>query len=296
MAEKTTTDPDFDEKADVGRRLPRGLRRALGLFRSFDGTAGLILCALLVLAGILAPVLSPYDPFSLVAKPFLAPSSTHLIGTDELGRDLFSRILYGARLSLIVGLGSAVFGILFGVGLGVLAGYLGGVLDTLITRAVDVLLSFPGLILALLVNAILGSNLPNTVLALGIVSVPRFARVIRGQVLSLKQKEFVEALRVLGAGPVRVIGAHILPRLSALIVVELSLTMAFAMMTEASLSFLGLGVGPPHASWGMILKAGYPYLETAPWIAICSASALFLGVMGFTFLADGVRRVAIGSR
>jgi peptide/nickel transport system permease protein len=243
-----------------------------------------------VVVALLAPVLSPYDPLKQDLGNTLAkPDWTHLLGTDNVGRDVLSRVIWGTRVSLVAGLGSVAIAVLAGGLLGLLAGYAGGQADGLVMRLMDAVLSFPPLVLALALGAVLGTGLSGVVIALGVVYTPTFARLMRGQVLTITTREYVEAARALGSPGWRVAWHHVLPNAMAPIVVQASLSVAFATLAEASLSFLGLGIQPPGASWGSMINAGRGYLPQAPWIVFGPGAALFITVVGLNFVGDAVR-------
>lgn len=242
------------------------------------------------ICALFAPLLTPADPARQNLDDVLAaPSRAHLFGTDELGRDILSRVIYGARVSLQVGILSVAISLGAGVILGLIAGYVAGWTDDIIMRVMDALLAFPALILALGITASLGPSLTNTMIAIGVVGMPAYARLVRGQVLSIREWEFALAARAVGARHLRIMLRHILPNVMAVIIVQSSLRMATAILTESALSFLGLGVQPPTPSWGSMLSAGRGYLEMAPWMAIAPGAAIFFTIMGINFLGDGVR-------
>ncbi|MCC7371708.1 MAG: ABC transporter permease [Chloroflexi bacterium] len=245
---------------------------------------------LVVACAVLAPFISPYDPNrQQLLKTLQAPSAEHLLGTDENGRDVLSRILYGTSVSLKAGVISVSIALALGVVSGLTSGYFGGRVDNLIMRGMDALLAFPTLVLALAITATLGPGLSNAMIAIGIVYTPIFARLTRGQVLSVREREFVEAARTIGAGHVRIMGRHILPNVIAPLIVQVSLSIALAILAEATLSFLGLGVQPPDPSWGSMVSRGKDYLDMAPWLAFAPGGAILLAVMGFNFLGDAIR-------
>jgi peptide/nickel transport system permease protein len=250
----------------------------------------LIVFAIFVLA-LTADVLTPYDPneqhYSYVLK---APSADFTLGTDDLGRDVYSRIAYGSRISLEVGVIAVSFGVAVGTLVGLSAGYYGGWVDEVLMRTMDALRAFPALVLALSINAVLGPGIGNVMIAVGVVSVPTFARLAHGQVLSVREREYVTAARVSGVGPWRMMVVHILPNIAAPIIVQASLGAAFAILAEAALSFLGLGVRPPTPSWGSLLRTGYQYLNVAPWLALAPGAAIFLAVLAFNLVGDGLRQ------
>jgi len=251
---------------------------------------GLTIIALLAACAVLAPVISPYDPTrQRLLEALQAPSAQHLLGTDENGRDVLSRVLYGARVSLAAGIFSVAIALVLGIASGLASGYFAGRLDHVIMRVMDALLAFPTLVLALAITATLGPGLRNAMIAIGIVYTPIFARLVRGQVLSVREREFVEAARTIGAGHLRIMLRHILPNVTAPIVVQVSLSIAFAILSEATLSFLGLGVQPPEPSWGSMVSRGKDFLDRAPWLAFAPGGAILLAVMGFNFVGDAVR-------
>ena len=269
------------------------IRRVSWLARAVEPRgAGFGLAVLLVvtLMALMADIIAPYNPSQIQPVGILAvPSVAHPLGTDAIGRDVLSRIMYGARASLLAGLVSVAVALVLGVIVGLVAGYNGGWIDDLFMRMVDALYSFPALLLALAITAILGPGLTNVMLAIGIVFTPAFARLVRGQALSVRERDFVTAARVTGAGPWRVMGAHIWPNVTAPIIVQASLQIAAAIVIEAGLSFLGLGVQPPTPSWGSMLKEGYQYMEQAPWLAFAPGAAMFLTVLAFNLFGDGLR-------
>jgi len=271
---------------------PAGLRAiALRQFRrSWVGQIGAALVVLFLIVTALAPLLAPYDPVATDFANVLAPPTrAHPLGTDDIGRDILSRIIHGSRISLQAGLFTVAVALVVGLPLGLIAGFRGGRLDDLIMRGIEVILSFPTLVLALGITAVLGPKLIHALFAIGIVFVPHFARLIRGQVLTVKENDFVAAAQALGASDVRVMRRHVLPNCLAPILVQSSFSIAFAILTEAALSFLGLGTQPPTPSWGIMLAMGRGYLEQAPWLGAFPGLAIFLTVLGFNLLGDGIR-------
>jgi len=265
----------------------RWMRRAIGARLAPLGTA-VVLAAVAV--ALLAPWLAPYDPLKQDLGNALArPDRAHLLGTDNVGRDVLSRVMWGTRISLVAGFVSVVIATVAGSLLGLLAGYWGGRADGLLMRLMDAVLAFPPLVLALALGGVLGAGLTGVLIALGVVYTPTFARLMRGQVLTIRAREYVEAARVLGAPGWRIAWRHVLPNAATPIVVQASLSVAFAILAEASLSFLGLGIQPPDASWGSMINAGRGYLQQAPWIVFGPGAALFLTVLGLNFLGDAVR-------
>lgn len=263
------------------------------LKRNKTAMVGLIIIVFMCLLALLAPWLQPHDPNAIdplnaYQKPF---SPGHIFGTDEFGRDLFSRILHGGRVSLVAAIGGMTFAAVVGVLLGLIAAYAGGFIDALIMRVMDGMLSFPFVLLALILMTVLGRGLANVIIAIGISNIPSFARVARGQVLVVKNEEYCHATRVLGASNVWLLFRHILPNILSPIIVYFTLNIAGAIITEATLSFLGMGVAPPMASWGSILKQGKEVLVTAPHIATIGGLCILFTVLGFNLLGDGIRDV-----
>jgi ABC-type dipeptide/oligopeptide/nickel transport system permease subunit len=248
-----------------------------------------VLLGALVVA-LAAPLVSPHDPLRQNLGNALAkPSRLHLLGTDNVGRDVLSRVVWGTRVSLVAGFVSVALALLTGGLLGLAAGYAGGRIDGLLMRLMDAVLSFPALVLALALGAMLGAGLTGVLIALAVVYTPTFARLMRGQVLSITAREYVDAARALGATGWRVAWHHVLPNATAPMVVQASLSVAFAILAEASLSFLGLGIQPPAASWGSMINHGRGYLQQAPWIVFGPGAALFVTVIGLNFVGDAVR-------
>ena len=249
---------------------------------------GIVVAA--VLLAFLSPLLAPYDPTRADLNAVLHPPDiAHLMGTDDLGRDLLSRIIFGSRASLSAGVVSTGIALLVGTALGVVSGYFVGLLDLAVMRVMDALLAFPGLILALAITAALGPSLVNAMVAIGIVGIPHFARLARGQVLTLRDLDYVISARSVGAGDRQILVSHIVPNMLTPIVIQASLSVAFAILTEASLSFLGLGVQPPTPSWGFMLNQGRDYIGQAPWLAVFPGVSIFLVVMAFNLLGDAIR-------
>jgi peptide/nickel transport system permease protein len=252
-------------------------------------TAALV--GLLFLVALLAPFLSPHDPIAVNAdNAYLRPLSPgHLLGTDELGRDLFSRMLWGARVSLPVAFVAVAVGLIAGGLIGLVSGYAGGVVDLLLMRVIDALLAFPALILAIAIVAALGPGLRNAMIAIGIVAIPAYARLVRALVLQLKQMEFIAATRSLGATPLRLIVRHVIPNLLNPIIVQISLSAGFAILAEATLSFLGLGAQVPTPDWGQMINSGATFLANDPWLAIVPGAAISVTVYSFNLLGDSLR-------
>jgi peptide/nickel transport system permease protein len=251
---------------------------------------GAVIVLLTVLSAITAPWIVPYDPASQqLALRLESPSLHHLFGLDELGRDIFSRVLAGARISLFVGLTVVSISSAIGILLGSIAGYFGGWLDDVISRSIDVLLAFPGILLAIALVAVLGPSLRNVVMALSVIGWVGYARLVRAQVLKARELEFVQAARALGARTPRILFRHVVPTALPAVMVQATLGMAGAILAEASLSFLGLGVQPPTPSWGTMLNGGRLHLLDAPHLTVFPGAAIAALVLGFNFLGDGLR-------
>ncbi|MCA1645244.1 MAG: ABC transporter permease [Chloroflexi bacterium] len=262
-------------------------RRALSARFSVFG--GIVVLVVTVLA-ICAPLVSPYDPIKQDLSAALAvPSVAHPLGTDNNGRDVLARVIWGTRISLLAGLVSVALGLGAGSLVGLAAGYWGGRIDGLLMRLMDAVLSFPALVLALALGAVLGAGLSGVLVALGVVYTPTFARLMRGQVLTIRTREYVQAARLLGGRDWWILARHILPNAATPIVVQASLSVGFAILAEASLSFLGLGVQPPDPAWGSMINLGRGYLQQAPWMVFGPGAALFLTVLGLNFVGDGIR-------
>ena len=269
--------------AGASRFWYRFTRNRMALF-------GAIIIALLLVSALLAPVIAPYDPIKTnVRERLQGPSAKHLFGTDDLGRDIFSRVLYGTRISLKVGLVSVSIATSIGMMLGLFSGYLGGWVDTLVMRVMDVLFAFPAVLLAIAIMAVLGQSTTNVMIAVGIVYVPIFARITRGSVLAVRELEFIEAARCVGLRDVDIVFRHVLPNALDAVIVQISLATAFAILAEAALSFLGLGTQPPDPSWGSMLSFGREYMLEAPWWTIFPGLAIFLTVLALHLIGDGLR-------
>lgn len=266
-------------------------RKALHAFKQ-NKTAliGLVLLLLIVVCAVLANVLAPYDiRVQNLTERHQPPSLKYWMGTDDFGRDVFSRTLVGSRVSLMVGISSITAAMILGVMLGVYSGLKGGWIDQVLTKVIDALMTFPSLILGILVVSAMGPGVENATLAIAVAFVPRFARVARGPTLVLKENEFIMAARACGATDARIIFRHIIPNLVGEIVVMASLWMSTAIIIESSLSFLGLGVQPPAPSWGMMIKTGVDSIRLAPWLAVFPGIAISLAVLAFNLLGDGLR-------
>lgn len=265
--------------------LRKALRHGLVL-------AGGSIVLLLAIIAAFGPLLAPYDPLAMnFSVRFAPPSAAHWFGTDDFGRDLLSRVLYGARVSVQVAFIAVGISATAGVTLGVTAGYLGGWVDELIMRVMDVIFAFPAVLLAITVMAILGRGVENAMIAIAIVYAPIFARVTRGAVIAVRDREFITAARALGQGHGRIMWRHVLPNALGPVIVQTSLSLAFAILAEAALSFFGLGTQPPDPSWGRMLAEGRGFLGQAPWMGIFPGLAIMVSVLGFNLLGDGLRDV-----
>ncbi|MGF6952532.1 peptide/nickel transport system permease protein [Neobacillus sp. B4I6] len=251
---------------------------------------GAIIILFYIFIGLFAPLLAPYNPYEIIlGDKLLPPSSDHWMGTDDKGRDILSRILYGSRLSMGVGFAAVAFGSFFGIIFGLVAGYYGKWVDSFIMRLMDVMLAFPGILLALAIISALGPGLINVTIAVGAFSVPLFARIVRGSTLEVKRLEYIDAIRSLGANDFIIIFKHILPNILSPIIVQGTLRLATAILSAAGLSFLGLGAQPPSPEWGTMLSNGRDFLFSAPYIAIFPGLAISILVLGFNIFGDGLR-------
>lgn len=281
--------------ADKDKQLQaRGLYQmaARRFLKHPTGMTGAVIVVLLLVFAVFGQALAPYDPTAMAfGDEFAPPSWEHPFGTDDFGRDILSRVLYGARISLLVGVIAVSIATLVGSSLGMVAGYGPRWLDEGIMRVMDVLFAFPTILLAITIMAMLGKGVQNAMIAIGIVYVPIFARIARGAVLAVKHEEFVAVARALGAGDVAILTRHILPNILAPIIVEVTLSLSFAILAEAALSFFGLGTQPPDPSWGRMLSEGRAFFRQSVWLGIFPGLAIMVTVMGFNFLGDGLRDV-----
>lgn len=258
--------------------------------RNHAAMVGLIILSILLLVAIFAPLIAPYDyRASSMPESLKPPSWSHWLGTDELGRDILSRIIYGARVSLKVGVEAIAISLFVGIFLGAIAGYYGGFIDNLIMRFMDIMLAFPPLLLAIAFMAALGRGLEQAVFAIGIVSIPEFARIVRGSVLSVRENDYVQAARAIGCNDLQIIGYHVLPNVMAPIIVRATLGISAAILEAAFLGFLGLGVQPPEAEWGAMLGSGRSAIFSAPHIVTFPGIAITITVLAFNLLGDGLR-------
>jgi peptide/nickel transport system permease protein len=283
---------------DVAVRLPlatvRSARRArlLGALRRTPvAVIGGVIVAAVIAVALAAPMLAPHPPAAQIAKPLLPPGPGFLAGTDEFGRDELSRLMHGARVSLYVGGLAVLLALALGGTSGIVAGFHGGRVDDATMRVMDIILSMPPLILAIAITAVLGPSLTNVMPAIGLVYAPTFARVARGPTLAVVQRPYIEAARAMGAPGPRIVVRHVLPNVAAPILVQATVSLSTAILTEAALSFLGLGTQPPTPSWGLMLSAARQYMLIDPWVAVLPGSAIALTVLGFNLLGDGLRDI-----
>ncbi len=273
------------------KRLPRTLRLAL---KNRLTTTGLSVVCLLVLIALLAPLIVPFPQDTIAAHiedRFQSPSSQHLFGTDELGRDVFSRILCGSRISLQVGVIAIGLALAIGVPLGVVAGYAGGALDEVIMRITDVFLSFPPLLLAMAISTLLGPNLTNAMIAIAIAWWPWYTRLLRSEAISVRERDYVQAARAMGASPGKIVFKHVLPNCLTPIIVQASMDFGSIILTSAALSFLGLGAQPPTPEWGLMVSTGRTFFLTNWWIVTFPGLAIFIAVLSFNLVGDGLREI-----
>jgi peptide/nickel transport system permease protein len=278
-----TTSPLGRPRVGGGARFLRALRRTP------PAVIGVVMVGCVAFVALAAPVLAPHDPVAQIAKPLLAPGHGFVGGTDELGRDELSRIIYGSRVSLYVGILSVAIALALGGTSGVLAGFYGGWMDNVLMRVMDVLFSLPALVLAIAITAVLGPRLTNVMLAIGIVYAPTFARIARGPTLTVVRLPYIEAARAIGASTPAIVGRHVVPNVSAPLLVQTTVSLSTAILTEAALSFLGLGTQPPTPSWGLMLSDARQYMLIDPWIAVLPGCAIAVTVLGFNLLGDGLR-------
>ena len=265
-------------------------RRVRAFVRNKTAVLGLVLAAFLVMIALLAPLLAPYDPLVQDVRNMLSPpSKQHLFGTDDLGRDVFSRVLYGARVSVVVGLSAVTVGTVIGMILGISAGYFGGWFEISVMRIVDVLMSFPVLVMGLMFMAILGPGMDKLILAIGLVLAPQVARLAHASTVALRDADYVIAAKAAGAHPLRILRCHVLPNILGEILVMATLWTATAIRVEANLSFIGLGVSPPTPTWGNMIREGVRWLVVTPWLSIFPGLAILLAVLAFNMVGDGIR-------
>lgn len=284
--------PSPSAPVSQAERAPRHFQRFVRqLLSTRLVPTGLVILAVVVLCALFADIISPYSPYAQdYTELTLPPSPQHLLGTDDAGRDVLARVIYGSRVSLMVGIIAVAIALTFGVSFGLLAGYAGGKVGSVVMRVMDSIQAFPSLVLALAITAALGPGIGNAMIAIGITSMPTIARLSRGQTLSVREREYVTASRVCGATSLRIVLRDVLPNISSPIIVQATLLTGTAIVTEAALSFLGVGVRPPTPTWGSMLRSGSQLLETAPWLAFGPGVAIFLTVLAFNFVGDGLRR------
>jgi ABC-type dipeptide/oligopeptide/nickel transport system permease subunit len=285
--------PEGPSEVGKGAWVYTPARRAgrFAKWRNPIGIAGAVIVGFNILVAVLGPYIWTIDPDELVALRLQAPSWAHPMGTDELGRDVLARIIHGAQVSLQVGIISVTIAFVIGVTMGLLAGFFGGWLDSVLMRFVDLMFALPGLVLAIVIAGMLGPNRRNAMIAIGIVIAPVFARVVRGAVLEVMGFPFVESARALGSSHTRVMARHVFPNIVAPLTVLVTVYLSTAILSEAALSFLGLGTQPPEASWGGMLNSARSYLDIAPWLSIFPGLAIMIAVLGFNFLGDGLRDI-----
>jgi ABC-type dipeptide/oligopeptide/nickel transport system permease subunit len=283
MNEAVTKPKEFKQISQLQETLRRLKHNRMALI-------GLLIISIFVLCAALAPWIAPYDPTRASLRHALQkPSSESPLGRDELGRDMLSRIIYGARISLSIGLISVSIGAVIGIPIGAISGYYGGKTDLIVQRLIDIMLAFPGMLLAIVVVSTLGVGLRNVMIAVGIVSIPIYVRLVRGSVLSIKEQEYISAAKALGSGDLRIIFRHILPNCLGPIIVQSTLQIATAILWAAGLGFLGLGAQPPTPEWGTMLSKGRVYIRVAPHVTTFPGLAIVLSVLGFNLLGDGLR-------
>lgn len=279
---------------DLGQReqryLPPALRFTIRLSKNPVAAASLFVILVLVIAALFADIVAPYDPIAISRNTFQSPSMSHLFGTDDLGRDILSRVIHGARISLFVGIVSVVIGVAAGSAFGLMSGAIGGIFDLVMQRIVDAMLAFPAIILTMSLVSVFGASTMSALVAIAIVFIPGTARVVRSAVFVVKANMYIEAARSTGASDLRIMFRHILPNVTAPILILISAYLGAAILIEASLSFLGFGTQPPNPSWGLMLSGtGRRYMEEAPWMAIFPGLAISLTVLAFNMLGDVLR-------
>ena len=286
----SVADADFAAEMEVAPRYSEFRRVVRVFFRRKVALVGLAIVAALILTAIFAPLLAPYDPYLVnIPEKLLQPTTKSLLGTDMLGRDLLSRIIYGSRISLLVGLGAVGLGSVIGQILGLLAAYFGGLVYTIVMRFIDALMAFPGIILMVIIAALLGRGMVNLIIALSLGMIPVSARLMCAEALRVKESDYVLAARAMGAGDFRTMLRHVYPNCFASLLVLMSIMLGVTILAEAGLSFLGLGIPAPGAAWGRMVNEGYRYLLTNPLVSIAPGVAIMLVVFGFNMMGDGLR-------
>lgn len=290
MSEETINDAVTKSPPPPNPRVRSMKRFYTKLRRNKAAMVGGILILFFIVIAIIGPFIAPYEPSAQdYTKKLVGPSSENFFGTDHHGRDIFSRIIHGMSITLYIGFFSVIIGTVFGVLLGIISGYYGKRVDAIIMRCMDVLLAFPGILLALAIVSVLGGSLTNVIIAVGIFSIPVFARIVRGSTLAARKLEYVDAVRALGASDTRIIFRHILPNILSPIIVQATLRMATAILTASGLSFLGMGAQPPTPEWGAMLSAGRNYMWDAPHVALFPGVAIVIVVLAFNIFGDGLR-------
>ena len=288
----SVTNGGLSPKSKWNDRIARFKDRFGDLIKNRLALVGIIIVTCVVLAAVFAPLIQGHDPLDQnIADRLQTPTLQHIFGTDQFGRDVWARIVNGARIALLVGVIAVGIGVLFGLPIGAIAGYYRGWLDQIIMRAMDALLAVPPILMALVIVAILGGSLFNVMIAIGFVYIPRFARVIRGSVLSEREKEYVEAAKMVGESDLSILFRQILPNCLSPLIVQATVFIAYAILTEAALSFLGLGVAPPEPSWGSMLNEARLFIESDPLLAIIPGLSISFTVLGFNLLGDGLRDI-----
>lgn len=276
---------------EIARPRVSELRRIYRvMFSRWVVIMGVVFILAFVVMAIFAPMIAPHDPFEVNMRAALQqPSKTYLLGTDDLGRDILSRVIYGSRISLLIGIVAVCFAGVSGMGLGLIAGYFGGWIETIIMRFIDALMAIPPMILVLAIATMLGGGLKNVLIAIGIGMVPTYCRLMCGQILSLKESDFITAARAVGASDLRIMLRHLLPNSFPSLLVLLTLNLGIAILMEASLSFLGIGINPPTPAWGSMVSSGYNFLLTNPILSFAPGVSLLLAVLSFNMVGDGLR-------
>lgn len=289
--EATPAPPDDDRPEAVKPKGTSTLARLQLIAQQPAALVASIVFLAFVVAAIFAGPVTPYEPLQIVSPPLQAPSAEHWLGTDEVGRDLFTRLVYGGRTSIMIGLAAAFLALVVGVPWGLVSGYYRGAVDTVSMRVTDGLLAFPGIILAMATVAVLGANATNVMIAIGIIQIPRFTRLVRAEALALREREFVSAAIVSGASDLYILRRALLPNVTSTVIVQFTLTFALAVLTEAGLSFIGLGVQPPHPTWGGMLNAAKNFTSTRLSYAVLAGSAIFVLVLCLSLIGDALRDV-----
>lgn len=289
---EVSTKPNINIFNTESPRISQVIKFVKKFKRNKRGTIGFLMVVAFIIIAVFAPWLAPHSPFTQNATEAMnSPSLNHLLGQDRYGRDILSRIIHGARISLMIGFFGVVISVVVGSGIGTLTGYIGGKFDTFVMRLIDILMAFPGFLLALAIISVLGPGLVNVIIAIGVFSVPAFTRVSRSTVSSVKNNEYIEAAHAMGASHFSIIFKHIIPNSMAPVMVLATMRIATALLTAAGLSFLGLGAQPPAPEWGAMLSEGRDFLQSAPHISMIPGLAIMFVVLGFNMFGDGLRDV-----